>query len=167
MNWMTVKELAEYLKLSEVMIYKLAQKGEVPASKIGSAWRFNQAEIDSWMMRKREKVWRLPEPAKSCLYAIINSLRESFGDNFTTAIVFGSYARGDADASSDLDLLVVLKDTGDYWASKKIIDDIVYASTYEKDVPLLVAPVLVDENEYLTGMSPLLMNVRKEGRRAA
>lgn len=164
---MTVKELAEYLKLSEVMIYKLAQKGEIPASKIGSAWRFNQAEIDTWLLSRREKVWRLPEPAKSCLYAIINSLRETFGDEFTTAIVFGSYARGEASKDSDLDLLVVLKAMDDYWEAKKMIEDVVYANTFGNDVPLVIAPVLIDEKEYLTGSSPLLMNVRKEGRRAA
>jgi len=45
---MTIKDVAKYLKLSLDTIYKLAQKGEVPASKIGKQWRFKRKEIDKW-----------------------------------------------------------------------------------------------------------------------
>jgi len=48
-TWLTVKEVAKYLKLSTDLIYKLAQQGRIPASKVGSAWRFRKEKIDRWM----------------------------------------------------------------------------------------------------------------------
>ena len=48
-RWMTLQEVAEYLQLSKDMIYRLAQSGRIPASKVGSRWRFRQERIDRWM----------------------------------------------------------------------------------------------------------------------
>jgi excisionase family DNA binding protein len=43
---LTAQELAEYLKLTEVTIYKYANEGKIPGTKIGSRWRFNKDKID-------------------------------------------------------------------------------------------------------------------------
>ncbi len=48
-TWLTVKEVAQYLKLSTDLIYKFAQQGRIPASKVGAAWRFKKEKIDRWM----------------------------------------------------------------------------------------------------------------------
>ena len=48
-RWMTLQEVAEYLQLSKDMIYRLAQSGKIPASKVGSRWRFRRERIDLWM----------------------------------------------------------------------------------------------------------------------
>ncbi len=48
-QWMTVKDVAEYLQLSPDLIYRLAQQGQIPASKVGSRWRFKREKIDQWM----------------------------------------------------------------------------------------------------------------------
>lgn len=45
---MTTQEVAEYLRLTEATIYKLAQAGEIPAMKVGRAWRFKRELIDEW-----------------------------------------------------------------------------------------------------------------------
>ncbi len=46
---MTIKETARYLKLNHSTLYKLAQKGKVPASKVGGAWRFSKEMLDDWL----------------------------------------------------------------------------------------------------------------------
>ena len=48
-RWMTLQEVAEYLQLSKDMIYRLAQSGRIPASKVGNRWRFRRERIDRWM----------------------------------------------------------------------------------------------------------------------
>ena len=48
-RWMTLREVAEYLQLSKDMIYRLAQSGRIPATKVGIRWRFRQERIDRWM----------------------------------------------------------------------------------------------------------------------
>ena len=50
-EFMTLPEVAEYLRLSIHTIYKMLQKGRIPALKAGAVWRFNRAEIDEWMRR--------------------------------------------------------------------------------------------------------------------
>ena len=49
---MTLQEVAAYLQLSKDMIYRLAQSGRIPASKVGSRWRFRRERIDRWMEDK-------------------------------------------------------------------------------------------------------------------
>ena len=46
---LTVKELADYLKIAEKTAYRFALEGKVPGFKVGSAWRFRKAEIDRWI----------------------------------------------------------------------------------------------------------------------
>jgi len=46
---MTVKELAEYLKLNFQTVYRKVQHGEIPGSKIGRGWRFQKSVIDRWL----------------------------------------------------------------------------------------------------------------------
>ena len=58
--WYTVaellntKELAEYLKLTEVTIYKYAYDGKIPGVKVGSRWRFDKDYIDELLRREEE-----------------------------------------------------------------------------------------------------------------
>jgi excisionase family DNA binding protein len=54
-KWLTVKEVAEYLKLSTDLIYKFAQDGKMPVSKIGNQWRFDREEIDTWVKAQRSR----------------------------------------------------------------------------------------------------------------
>jgi excisionase family DNA binding protein len=46
---MTTKELAKYLKLHEITIYKYAIQGRIPAIRIGRVWRFDKEAIDKWI----------------------------------------------------------------------------------------------------------------------
>jgi len=54
-KWMTLEEVAIYLQVSKDTIYRLIQKGEIPASKVSNLWRFKKEEIDEWMKFNRNK----------------------------------------------------------------------------------------------------------------
>lgn len=43
---LTIKEVAEYLKLTEKTAYRLAAEGKIPGFKVGGSWRFRQDEIE-------------------------------------------------------------------------------------------------------------------------
>ena len=45
---MTLEEVAKYLKLKPQTIYGWAQKGNIPAAKLGKEWRFKKSIIDKW-----------------------------------------------------------------------------------------------------------------------
>lgn len=51
-KWLTLDELADYLKLSRSKLYRMAQEGGLPASKVGAQWRFDRHEIDEWMKKQ-------------------------------------------------------------------------------------------------------------------
>jgi excisionase family DNA binding protein len=46
---LTVRELADYLRLNERTVLKLAGQGELPGARIGNQWRFRQRVIDAWL----------------------------------------------------------------------------------------------------------------------
>jgi len=52
---MTVKDLSEYLRVHPSTVYKLLRRGEVPAFRIGSDWRFNAEVIDRWCVEHNAK----------------------------------------------------------------------------------------------------------------
>jgi excisionase family DNA binding protein len=57
---LTTKELADYLKVNEMTIYKLLQASEIPGIKIGRKWRFRESTINSWLKEKEaESINRL------------------------------------------------------------------------------------------------------------
>ena len=49
----TAKELAKYLQLTEVTIYKYVTEGKIPGMKIGSRWRFEKEKIDDLINNKK------------------------------------------------------------------------------------------------------------------
>ena len=51
-NVMNIKQVADYLGVHTSTIYKYAQKGTIPAFKIGSDWRFSSKHIDLWIDEK-------------------------------------------------------------------------------------------------------------------
>ena len=51
----TVEEVAAYLKVTERSIYTLLTKKEIPAFKVGGAWRFRMDEIDAWARSSQKK----------------------------------------------------------------------------------------------------------------
>ena len=49
---MTVQELAQYLRMRPVTIYKHAAQGKLPGFKVGASWRFKKKTIDRWIARQ-------------------------------------------------------------------------------------------------------------------
>jgi excisionase family DNA binding protein len=52
---MTVKEIAEYLGVHPMTIYKYVQDGKIPAFKIGASWRIRRDSIKKWMDENEHK----------------------------------------------------------------------------------------------------------------
>ena len=46
---MTLREVAKYLGLHIMTVYKLTREGRVPAAKIGGQWRFKRDVLDGWL----------------------------------------------------------------------------------------------------------------------
>jgi excisionase family DNA binding protein len=57
---MTVPELAEYLNVSTITIYRLLKAGQIPAFRVGSEWRFSADAIARWIKDREQS----PRPTK-------------------------------------------------------------------------------------------------------
>lgn len=52
---LTMREVAELLKINEKTAYKLAAAGRLPGFKVGGSWRFERREIRNWIKRSIEE----------------------------------------------------------------------------------------------------------------
>jgi excisionase family DNA binding protein len=50
----TVQEVAAYLRMQPVTIYKHAKAGKLPCFKVGANWRFKKSTIDRWIAEQEE-----------------------------------------------------------------------------------------------------------------
>ena len=47
--YMTIKELAKYLRVKQTTVYNWVSNDRVPASKVVGQWRFKRSEIEQWI----------------------------------------------------------------------------------------------------------------------
>jgi PTS system nitrogen regulatory IIA component len=52
---MSIKELADYLKVNVTTIYLWSQRGQIPAMKVGNLWRYRRSDIEDWLNAQRNQ----------------------------------------------------------------------------------------------------------------
>ncbi len=52
---MTVAEVAEYLKISEVTTYKFVKQGKIPGFKIGRYWRIKRSDLTEFIEKQKNE----------------------------------------------------------------------------------------------------------------
>lgn len=67
---LTPSETAKTLQISQMTVYRLAQKGDLPGRKIGRSWRFSRLALENWLNNAfwsrrlenlTERIWRRTE----------------------------------------------------------------------------------------------------------
>jgi excisionase family DNA binding protein len=61
---LTIREVANYLKVTERTIYRLSAGKKIPAFKVGGAWRFSRADIDLWIRHQSMDGGANQDPSK-------------------------------------------------------------------------------------------------------
>ncbi len=92
---------------------------------------------------------------KRALEAFLEELKGKFGDRIEEIIVFGSYARGDYDEESDIDVMIV---------GNIPFDEVVDISTkvllrYGE----LISPIIVSPEEFRRRDDSLMRTIKREG----
>jgi len=57
-EFMTVKEVADFMRVSPNAIYQWVEKKDFPALSAGDDWRFDKQAVIEWMKRPRKKTRR-------------------------------------------------------------------------------------------------------------
>lgn len=53
---LTITQVAEYLNVRKLTVYKLTREGELPAFKVGGQWRFKKELLDKWIAQETKRV---------------------------------------------------------------------------------------------------------------
>lgn len=83
---------------------------------------------------------------QAALMALVDRLRQRYGNDLLRVVLFGSKARGDFDEESDLDVLIVVRRLDDYWRHWNEI----IKTTYDLELThnLVFSFIIKDEQEY-------------------
>lgn len=122
----TPEELSKRFKLSLSTIYNLIEKGELPSIKLGKCYRIPQKGLARTLAMQGEG---LPSSVDEFLRGM-KCL--DITDDILDIILYGSYARGDYDRDSDIDVLVIVRkpDNVLYDSISEISDAAMAASGY-------------------------------------
>ncbi len=98
---------------------------------------------------------------QSIMLEMQQALKDIYGERIVRIMLFGSHARGDASAESDVDALIVLK--GAVKPGEEIARTGGIASELSLKHDVVISCTFVSAERYETEQSPLLINVRREG----
>jgi uncharacterized protein len=102
---------------------------------------------------------------KTLLGELRRRFEQLYGDRLVTLVLYGSHARGHAEPGSDIDVLIVLKDSVHPGTEVERTGGIISELSLQFDE--VISCVFVDEEEFLRRKTPLLLNIRKEGAEVA
>jgi len=60
---MTISEVASYLHIGQSKLYRLAQEGKIPATRIGRSWRFRRDLVDAWFVQDTVRAASITSPS--------------------------------------------------------------------------------------------------------
>jgi excisionase family DNA binding protein len=53
---MKPRDVVKYLNISRITLLKLIKKKKLPATKVGSQWRFKKKDIEGWLKKQQPRV---------------------------------------------------------------------------------------------------------------
>lgn len=108
----------------------------------------------------------LPIRISNIIDEFIQGVNKILGDRVKKIILYGSYARGDYNDGSDIDIMILTDLTDDelYEYSKKIWE-YAYDIEWDNNFDIDLSPVVknIDKFNYWLEALPFYMNVQKEG----
>ena len=103
----------------------------------------------------------IPERLQPILAELKRGLQEIYGDRLRAVVLFGSQARGEATADSDVDVAVVLDDFENAYGELDRTADLFWRLSFEQDE--LIACIPVRERDWRAKDWRLYRNLRREG----
>lgn len=103
----------------------------------------------------------MPVEIKALLQKLKSGLKQIYGEQFKETYLFGSYARGDYDIDSDIDILIVLSDFEKYGAELNRTSELI--GNLSLGYGTTVSVVFSREKEWRMDKLPLWLNIHAEG----
>jgi len=102
----------------------------------------------------------MSETIRALMAELKAGLSQLYRDQLKGVYLYGSYARGEQDAESDVDVLIILQQVDQYGAEVDRTGRLV--STLSLKHGVSISRVLVSERDWLNQVTPFLENAREE-----
>ncbi|AFZ49602.1 nucleotidyltransferase domain-containing protein [Dactylococcopsis salina] len=90
-----------------------------------------------------------------------NSLKQHYQEKLVKVILYGSQARGEAKADSDIDLLIILKDPVNAWEEIEQTGE--FTSNFCLENNVVISRAFVSLSQFNQESLPFFRNVHREG----
>ena len=106
----------------------------------------------------------MPDNIRNEIFQFSQFLKEILGTSLSKVILYGSYARGDYQENSDVDVMILVKMSD---AEIKRVENKVYDAAFDIEMctGIDISPIIKNEEqyEYWVDTLPFYRNVREEG----
>ena len=109
---------------------------------------------------------KIPANINKAINEFVVAVNNKFGDRIKKIILYGSYARGDFNTSSDVDIMILTDFTDDELVQyRSEIVELAYNIEWNNRFDIHLSPLIknVDRFNYWLEALPFYMNVQKEG----
>ena len=109
---------------------------------------------------------KIPENINKVISEFITAINNKFGDRIKKIILYGSYARGDFNTSSDIDIMILTDFTDDEIVKyRSEIVQLAYDIEWKNKFDIHLSPLVknIDRFNYWLEALPFYMNVQREG----
>ena len=106
----------------------------------------------------------MPHTIENLMEKYVSEIGKLYGTNLKSIILYGSYARGDYNAESDIDILILVDmselEVGEYWNK---LSDLTY--DFNMDYNLDIKPIAKSEEHFNRWVDnyPFYANIKREG----
>lgn len=106
----------------------------------------------------------MPQKISSVLQQYVEDIKKIYGSHLRQVILYGSYARGDYNEESDIDIMILLDisdiEINDY---SHQLSDMTYDFNYDNNI--LIMPIAKNESHFNKWLRayPFYNNVKKDG----
>lgn len=109
---------------------------------------------------------KIPNEISNIIEQFVKGVNEILGNRVKKIILYGSYARGDFNESSDIDIMILTDLTDDEIIEyREKIWDYAYDLEFDNNFDIQLSPLVknIDKFNYWLEALPFYMNVQKEG----
>lgn len=100
------------------------------------------------------------EELQQLLDELKQGLKKIYGRQLVALLLYGSYARGEQDTESDLDILIILDNYDLYSREIKRTSELISRLSLKYNIS--ISRKILRQKTWLTGDTPLLRNARRE-----
>ena len=106
----------------------------------------------------------MPERVHDIVYSFAQQLNLIYGESLKKIVVYGSYARGDYNNNSDVDIMILV-DSSEVQIKKRFNDVCDLAFDYELKYGIVISPLVKNEEHFMKWSEtlPFYRNVKLEG----